>query len=233
MQIISLPLFALFLVEVVISVALTAPVAALRNFMVARVKSLSTGTAAKPVLLTLASVIFVVFFSSMASILRNDRSMQEEIDNHGHAHRMLRREADNLESSLLALLSGTILVLSLLIKALATKIDEAKRLDVNLQLLKRQAESNIKTMDTIKSSVSERGQEEKELVGKLEALQKMLEEADRGKVQAVTDLTALKAQSAGLAKEYDRLLAELDETRAKLEKADPSQLGRRGSKKDE
>lgn len=95
MQVISFPLFALFLVEVLMASCLTAPVAALRFFMSNRVKVVSGGAAAKPVFLTLAGVIASVFMASMASILRTGRVTDMEIKEHGHAHNVLQRFEKN------------------------------------------------------------------------------------------------------------------------------------------
>lgn len=135
----------------------------------------------------------------------------------------------------MALLSGTNLVLALLIKALASKIDETRRQDVNLALLKRQAEQNmtqLDKLDKIKMGASERTQGDAEVIAKLEDLRKKLEESERAKAAASKDVDAMKAQAASLGKEYDRLLAENDTLKAKLAKHDNS-FAPKGTKKDE
>jgi B-cell receptor-associated protein 31 len=123
-------------------------------------------------------------------------------------------------------ISGFSLILWVVIRRLVKIITSAALAELNLEAFKRQAESAIKEAERLRSEggggVSTKKAEE--MAEELSIIRDRLRELEKENGKLIRENEAMKSQSEGVSREYDRLLGEYEN----LEKS-----GKEGDKKDD
>lgn len=217
-----LPLAVLMLGQTLLSLLLLAPKAISKQ--VAALMSLTrSSTTVSTALYTIAAAVAVMTASSVIQLLGVTKTLKGA----QFGDRALALTVEELRALLSVVLGVANLALLFLNRALAYEQQAAQKAELNLSVLQKQAKGMQSeylraTSKDDSSSGNQRGDksEVSKLISDKARVQEALEAAQAEGKSAASNAAALKAQSQGLEREYDRLLAENDNLKRRLARFD-------------
>ncbi|KAI8462373.1 MAG: hypothetical protein J3K34DRAFT_527801 [Monoraphidium minutum] len=241
-----LPLSVILALQALVALALLLPRAASRP-VASLLSAIGGNTAAKSAALSVAGAIAAMAGSSLIQLVGVVKTLKGGSQSHDRA---LALTVEELRALLAVVLGVANLAVMFLARALAAEQLAADRARLNLEALQRQAkgfqaEYNRATAGPAAAGAggaagAAGGGEAAQLRARLDALirekgdlQGAAEEAAAARKSAVAQVDAIREQSKGLEREYDRLLAEHDKLRRAYEQAVGCRQSGGGGKKAE
>eukprot|EP00879_Flechtneria_rotunda_P010350 GHRR01010823.1.p1 GENE.GHRR01010823.1~~GHRR01010823.1.p1 ORF type:complete len:236 (+),score=62.90 GHRR01010823.1:125-832(+) len=229
-----LPLACLFVIQTLLSLLLLCPRAISRH--IAALMSLTrTNAAVTAVIYTVAVAVLTITASSVIQLVGVLSSLKAPQMGEG----VLALTVEELRALLGVVLGAANLALLFLSRSLAHEQRVADKAALNLSVLQKQAKGleteYLRATTKEETASTDRGSSNSEvskLIAEKQRLQEALQEAQTASQAAEKTTVAIKAQSKGLEREYDRLLSESDGLKRRLARFDPHFLGG-GDKKSE
>ncbi|WIA15997.1 hypothetical protein OEZ85_012733 [Tetradesmus obliquus] len=182
-----------------------------------------SSTTVSTALYTIAAAVAAMTASSVIQLLGVTKTLKGA----QFGDRALALTVEELRALLSVVLGVANLALLFLNRALAYEQQAAQKAELNLSVLQKQAKGMQSeylraTSKDDSSSGSQRGDkaEVSKLISDKARVQEALEVAQAEAKSAASNAAALKAQSQGLEREYDRLLAENDNLKRRLARFD-------------